>query len=157
MPEITTTVKAKSEYGIKTEEWGDEWANWSKPEFRGTPFDTSVKAGDRVQITYAEADNGKVYISTIDKVVTAAERETRALQDEPFPPDDDMGPDAPSEPSAAPGQDLWAKDRLRARTDCIACATGIFKSCLEAGILKEFPSASAVVVYAVDLEKWAKE
>ena len=170
MPEITTTVKAKSEYGIKTEEWGDEWANWSKPEFRGTPFDTSVKAGDRVQLTYAEADNGKVYISTIDKVITAAERETRALQDDPFPPDEGFpgdeagtpfpsGPaaDAPSEPSAAPGQDLWAKDRLRARTDCIACATGIFKSCLEAGVLKEFPSAETVAAYAASLEKWAKE
>ena len=96
MPEITTTVKAKSEYGIKTEEWGDEWANWSKPEYRGTPFDTSVQAGDRVQLTYAKADNGKVYISTIDKVTTA---------DVPFPPDegfpgDEAGTPFPSGPAA---------------------------------------------------------
>ena len=167
MPEITTTVKAKSAYGIKTEEWGDEWANWSKPEFRGEPFNEQVKAGDRVQITYAEADNGKVYISTIDKVITAAERETSALQDEPFPPDegfpgDEAGTPFPSGPAAesppaAPGQDLWAKDRLRARTDCIACATGIFKSSLEAGIYKEFPPANTIVDYAEVLEKWAKE
>ncbi len=154
MPEITTTVKAKSEYGIKTDEWGDEWANWSKPEYRGTPFNTQVQAGDRVQITYAKADNGKVYISTIDKVITA---DVPFPPEDEFPPDDDMRPDATGEPSAAPGQDLWAKDRLRARTDCIACATGIYKSSLEAGILKAFPPAEEIVQYAETLELWAKE
>lgn len=177
LPEIVTTVKAKSAYGIKTDEWGDEWANWSKVEFRGEPFNTAVKAGDRVQLTYAEADNGKVYISTIDKVtgglggqvqegarkMQQAARETNAV-DDPLPPeeefrgDNELPPDAtesPSQAEAVYGQELWAKDKLRARTDCIACATGIFKSCLEAGILKEFPSAAAVVAYATELEKWA--
>lgn len=167
MPEITTTVKAKSAYGIKADVWGDEWANWSKIEFRGEPFNTAVKAGDRVQVTYAEADNGKVYISTIDLVTTASERETTALQDNPFPPDDEEFPsssdivadatEAPSAPQEDYGQSLWAKDRLRARADCIACATGIFKSCLEAGIYKIFPTADKVVAYAAELEKWAKE
>ena len=166
LPEIVTTVKAKSAYGIKTEEWGDEWANWSKVEFRGEPFNTDVKAGDRVQITYAEADNGKVYISTIDKLTGGAS----PAVDQPFPPEEEYGPegqpsfgrlpDAPESPSqdeVVYGQELWAKDKLRARTDCIACATGIFKSCLEAGIQKDFPSAAAVVAYALELEKWAKE
>ncbi len=158
MPEITTTVKAKSEYGIKTEEWGDEWANWSKPEYRGTPFDTSVQAGDRVQLTYAKADNGKVYISTIDKVTHfAPEGDVPFPPEDDFPPDEDMRPDATESPSEASGQTLWAKDRLRARTDCIACATGIYKSSLEAGILKAFPPASEIVQYAETLEQWAKE
>ena len=161
MPEIVTTVKAKSPYGIKTEVWGDEWANWSKPEFRGEPFNENVKTGDRVQLTYAKADNGKVYITTIDKVVGGR-------VGEPSPPDDAFsametdvafGTAAPSEPSAPTedyGQSLWAKDRLRARTDCIACATGIYKSVIEAGIYKEFPSAETVTKYAAVLEEWAK-
>ena len=158
MPEITATVVAKSEYGIKIADDGD-WMNWSKPEYRGEPFNTEVKKGDRVQLTYAEADNGKVYISTIDRVMRASEKETEALQDDPFPPAEEFPPDAASEPSAPAedyGQSLWAKDRLRARTDCLACATGIYKSVIEAGIYKEFPSAETVAAYAATLEEWAK-
>ncbi|KKK51070.1 hypothetical protein LCGC14_3118660 [marine sediment metagenome] len=183
MPEITTTVVAKSTYGIKVKQDGPWW-NFSKVEFRGERFDTTVQKGDRVWIEYQEKEYGdadpdgeretKCWISQIEKVTAA--RETS--QDQPFPPVDDFPPDeggdlgddrafptdagsattsASSEPDVVYGQDIWAKDALRARTDCIACATGIFKSCLEAGILKEFPSASAVVAYAVELEKWAKE
>ncbi len=124
MPEITTTVKAKSEYGIKTDEWGDEWANWSKPEYRGTPFNTQVQAGDRVQLTYAKADNGKVYISTIDKVITA---------DVPFPPEDEFPPDdglpfppesssIPPDATGSPGGATLDKDRLIVRQVCVKAA-----------------------------------
>jgi len=158
LPEITTTVVAKSEYGIKVKQDGPWW-NFSKYEFRGERFDTTVKKGDRVWVEYQEKEyegEPKFFISQIAKVTAAPTDEPFPAVDE-FPPDDDMRPDAPSEPSAAPGQDLWAKDRLRARTDCIACATGIFKSSLEAGIYKEFPPANTIVDYAEVLEKWAKE
>ncbi len=167
LPEITTTVVAKSAYGIKVKQDGPWW-NFNKIEFRGERFDTTIKKGDRVWVEYNEKEYGeadervtKFFISQIEKVLSATERET--AQDQPFPSVDDFPPDDPaatsasSEPDVVYGQDIWAKDKLRARTDCIACATGIFKSCLEAGILKDFPSASAVVAYAVELEKWAKD
>ena len=153
MPEITATVVAKSEYGIQIKE--GEWWNWSKPEYRGEPFNTEVQKGDRVQITYAQTDGGKTYITTIGKVTGAV----NVPHGEDFPPIEEFPPDEPQGASAADpayGQEVWAKDKLRARTDCVACATGIFKSCLEAGILKEFPSADTVVEYAVVLEAWAK-
>jgi len=167
LPEITAKVLAKSEWGIQIKE--GEWWNWSKPEYRGEPFNTEVQKGDRVQITYAQTDEGKTYITTIGKVTGVPP--VHPLVEE-FPPSeafpgDEAGTPYPSgappvvtsEPSAADpayGQEVWAKDKLRARTDCVACATGIFKSCLEAGILKEFPSADTVVEYAVVLEAWTK-
>ncbi len=166
MSEWTGVVVAKSENGIKVVDKG-AWLNWSLPEYRGTPFDSNVKAGDRVRIEYAEVEkNGekRTYISVIENL-------SRPTPDDPFPaiddfPPEDTGdlgdgrafpPDAPESPPEAPGQDLWAKDRLRARTDCIACATGIYKSSLEAGIYKEFPPANTIVDYAEILEKWARE
>ena len=98
MPEITATVVAKSEYGIKVEQDGPWW-NWSKVEYRSEPFNTEVQKGDRVQITYAETDGGKTYITAIDKV-TGQESATGLVQGAPFPPDEDFPPDATSEPVA---------------------------------------------------------
>ena len=184
MPEITATVVAKSQGGVMLKQNGP-WFNWSLPEYRGEPFNTSVQKGDRVQITYAEkeyqdAETGetvtKYFVTTIDKVTGGLQRpappkppapETLMPPDEPFPPEEeygpegqpDFGPDAASEPVEGTedyGQSLWAKDRLRARTDCLACATGIYKSVIEAGIYKEFPSAETVANYAATLEEWAK-
>ncbi len=104
MPEITTTVKAKSQYGIKVE-GKEDWWNWSQPEYRGTPFNTQVQAGDRVQITYAEKEypDGvtKTFISTIDKVITA---DVPYPPNDEFPPDDPFPPDAPEAPDSAPDQ-----------------------------------------------------
>ena len=117
LPEITATVVAKSEYGIKIADDGD-WMNWSKPEYRGEPFNTEVKKGDRVQLTYAEADNGKVYISTIDRVMRASEKETEALQDDPFPPAEEFPPDAASEPV----EGTLDKDHSIVRQCCIKAA-----------------------------------
>jgi hypothetical protein len=174
LSEWTGVVVAKSENGIKVIDKG-KWLNWSLPDYRGTPFDSNVKAGDRVRIEYSEVEkNGekRTYISVIENLsrpqadAPQVPAQPFPSDDPPFPPDDEMPfppesssfpPDAPGLPSEAPGQDLWAKDRLRARTDCIACATGIFKSCLEAGIYKEFPSPETVVDYAATLELWAKE
>lgn len=168
MSEHKGTVRAKSQYGIKFSEDGP-WFNWAKSEKRGSPFH-DVNKGDSVRIEYYswDKDDGtKGYnISVVENLSGAA-----PVGDDPFPPEDEFPPegsiarealgspfpDATSEPSEAPGQDLWAKDRLRARTDCISCAVGIYKSSLEAGILKEFPQASEIVQYAETLELWAKE
>ncbi len=102
LPEITATVVAKSAYGIKITDDGD-WMNWSKVEYRGEPFNTEVQKGDRVQITYAESDSGKVFITTIDKVTGAALVKPSPVGagntgDEPFPPNEEFPPDATSEP-----------------------------------------------------------
>ena len=151
MSEWTGTVIAKSENGIKVVDKG-AWLNFSLPDYRGQPFDSNVKAGDRVRIEYAEVEkNGekRTYISVIENL-SRPQADVPSPATDDFPPDvgfpgDDAGtpypsgPDATESPSEAPGQDLWAKDRLRARTDCIACATGIYKSCLEAGRYQEFP------------------
>ena len=92
MPEITTTVVAKSAYGIKVKQDGPWW-NFSKPEFRGERFDTTIKKGDRVWVEYNEKESGEAdervtrcWISQIEKVTAA--RET--AQDQPFPPVDDF-------------------------------------------------------------------
>jgi hypothetical protein len=162
------TVRAKSQYGIKFSEDGP-WFNWAKSEKRGTPFHDVAK-GDSVRIEYSswEKDDGsKAY--NIYVIENLSRSGGVGPQDDPFPsdegfPGDEAGtpfpsgaPDATSDTSEAAGQTLWAKDRLRARTDCIACATGIYKSSLEAGILKTFPPASEIVQYAETLELWAKE
>ncbi len=109
LPEITATVVAKSAYGIKITDDGD-WMNWSKVEYRSEPFNTEVQKGDRVQITYAESDSGKVFITTIDKVTggvaslppDAGGYKSAAHTGEDFPPDEDpgFGTDATSEPVA---------------------------------------------------------
>lgn len=171
MPEWTGTVIAKSPNGIKAVDKG-AWLNFTKEEWRGTPFD-EVEKGDRVRIEYSE-DKGQTYISVIENLTrpTPANAASDAPSEENFPPDegfpgDEAGTPLPSglpssatESSLAPevshGQDLWAKDKLRARTDCLACATGIYKSVIEAGIYKEFPSAETVAAYAATLEEWAK-
>ena len=64
MSEWTGTIVAKSENGIKVKENGD-WLNWTKPEWRGQPFNTDVRAGDKVRIEYATVDN-KTWISVIE-------------------------------------------------------------------------------------------
>ena len=175
-------VVAKSQYGIKFTEDGP-WFNWAKPEKQGKPFD-DVSKGDSVRMeydTWDKNDGSKGYTVYVienlshpqgigpqpgafgnlptNEVMRTSERETKALQDDPFPPDEEFPPDGTSEPSPPAedyGQSLWAKDRLRARTDSIACAVGIYKSCIEAGIYKEFPSPETVVKYAATLELWAK-
>jgi len=101
LPEITATIVAKSAYGVKIKDDGD-WLNWSRVEFRGEPFNTEVQKGDRVQITYAESDSGKVFITTIDKVTggTVGDPIAAAIADQPFPPDEDFPPDEPQAASA---------------------------------------------------------
>jgi len=176
LPEYTGVVVATSQYGIKVVQDGG-WLNWSLPDYRGTPFD-KVEKGDKVRFEYAEVEKDgkkKTYISVIENL--SSPQLGMASGDIPFPPEEDFGPegqpdfgglpDAPKVLTDAPGstpggtdgdgQTLWAKDRLKARTDCIACAVGIFKSSIEMGLIKEAPTPEKVVAYAATLELWAKE
>ena len=136
MPEITGTIKAKSQYGIKLTDDG-EWWNWSKPEYRGEPFDTSVVAGDMVHVEYAEADNGKVYIATIGKVTPAPS--------DPFA--------EPPQPSPAPSQPtVSGKDVLMAKMNAIKVAGELYAACITAGVYKELPTSETIKAYAEAIE-----
>ena len=170
MSEWTGVVVATSQYGIKVVQDGG-WLNWSLPEYRGTPFD-DVSKGDKVRFEYAEVEKDgkkKTYISVIENLSHSGLGSPPS--DDPFPPEDfpldesgnfgpHLAPDAAESPPGGTdgdGQTLWAKDRLKARTDCIACAVGIFKSSIEMGLIKETPTPEKVVAYAATLELWAKE
>ena len=149
--------------------WGN--VDGEKCKFAVKEFVNDTPEGGVEKVTKYHLPQPGKWLTKEDYIGAAAEtpaaRETAA--DDPFPPDDNPpedgnfgphladAPDVTSDTPEATGQTLWAKDRLRARTDCIACATGIYKSCLEAGIYKEFPSAETVVKYAATLELWAKE
>lgn len=76
MSEWTGTIVAKSDYGIKVEQDG-EWWNWSKPEYRGEPFD-AVEKGDSVRVEYADSETGKRYISVIERLGAAPQAPTEA-------------------------------------------------------------------------------
>lgn len=134
MPEITTTVKAKSQYGIKVDDDGDWW-NWSKPEYRGEPFDTTVVAGDKVHVEYAEADNGKTYISAIAKVSGAP-----AVSE------------LPQTPPAAPQPTVSGKDTLMAKMNAIKTTGELYAACIVAGIYKELPTPETIKAYAEAIE-----
>ena len=134
MSEWTGVVVAKSENGIKVVDKG-AWLNWSLPEYRGTPFDSNVKAGDRVRIEYSEVEkNGekRTYISVIENLSRPS-----APVDEPFPAVDDFPPDEgfPGDeagtpyPGGAPDATespvgaITDKDRLIVRQVCIKAAS----------------------------------
>ena len=90
LSEWTGTVIAKSPNGIKAVDKG-AWLNFTKEEWRGTPFD-EVEKGDRVRIEYSE-DKGQTYINVIENLTPRASvGETAALQDSPFPPDEAAAP-----------------------------------------------------------------
>jgi hypothetical protein len=121
----------------------NQWYNPTKVgQDEGSDWPNVVK-GDRVLLGYSE-EYGRWCFHSVIKA-------------------DPSAPSAPSElptvetGAPSPGSELWAKDRLRARTDCIACATGIYKSCIEAGLVKELPSSETLIAYAESLEKWARE
>lgn len=146
MPKKVGAVTAKSKYGIILD-GGDEWLNWSKPDYRGEPWEAdSVVKGDVVELTVDGS-----FISTVQRV-GKAEDVTPPAQDSP-----ESGNFGPPTDTPSPGSDLWAKDKLRARTDSVSCAVGIYKSCIEAGLKKEFPEVEEVIAYAAALEKWARE
>lgn len=150
MPEVfgnvTEFIKKRDGaiFGLKC--GADEYL-YSWPDKRGEPFmDARVSIGSPVRIEWApftKDGKEKKYASVLE-----------VLGDAPGVPSAPSGDDFDPQP---PGQDLWAKDRLRARTDCISCAVGIYKSSLEAGLLKEMPGSAEIVAYAEALESWARE
>lgn len=123
--------------------------NLSNPsDVADSPFPPDEVPGGREPMLTSGAGFG-----TVDKITRSVEA------DRPLPSAADFPPDEPQErlePTEDYGQSLWAKDRLRARTDCIACAVGIFKSSIELGLITEFPKPETVVAYAATLELWAK-
>ncbi|KKL58641.1 hypothetical protein LCGC14_2223390, partial [marine sediment metagenome] len=139
MSEWTGVVVAKSENGIKVVDKG-AWLNWSLPDYRGTPFDSNVKAGDRVRIEYAEVEkNGekRTYISVIENL-SRPQTATDAFPptyppDDPFPsePPHDGYPGFPggedptgmqSDATESPVAATLDKDRLIVRQVCVKAA-----------------------------------
>ena len=145
MPEITGPVKAKSQYGVKMTDDGDWW-NWSKPEYRGQPFDTSVVAGDTVHVEYTKADNGKIYISTIGKVVRGGPRAEEWEPDDFPPPEPAQTPPVPSQPTVS------GKDILMAKMNAIKVAGELYAACITAGVYKELPTPETIKAYAEAIE-----
>ncbi len=152
LPEITATVVAKSEWGIQIKE--GEWWNWSKPEYRGEPFNTEVQKGDRVQITYAETDGGKTYITSIGKV-TAGSRpvpDEQRLDEEGWEDFRETSPDAPSEPSG-PAAGLGVvvdRDHSIVRQTCIKAAS----VALQHNMGNQQEKAGMITYLAGVLEDW---
>lgn len=129
MPEVVGTVTAKSEYGLKLDS-NEDWWNWSKPEYRGEPFQTDVKKGDTVKVTYAEADNGKVYISAIEVLGQSQ----------------DVTPDATESPGEARDGQFRSPLDFR-RTSALAQAVAYYTGAPD-------PSADEVIKTAARFEKY---
>jgi hypothetical protein len=150
LSEWTGVVVAKSENGIKVVDKG-AWLNWSLPDYRGTPFDSDVKAGDRVRIEYSEVEkNGekRTYISVIENL-------SRPQTDVPFPPDDEMPfpPESSSFPPDAPSDTPEAtidKDRLIVRQVCVKAAS----EALAISPLNAEEKAGRITYLAGELEDW---
>src|SRR3989304_5904764 len=102
MPKRTVFGSAKSAYGIMMDD-EDVWLNYSLPEYRGEPFDTTVQKGDVVTVTYHEQEKKdgtlKTYVSTIGKVT----RGRKAQPDDEVPFEDNAweGTEAQEQPSGA--------------------------------------------------------
>lgn len=155
MPEITGVVAAKSGYGIKLDR-NEDWWNWSKVEYRGQPFDTTVQKGDTVRVVYnqqekQDPDTGepitKTFISVIDRVVTSRDV---------TPPDPDDWPEdeaeAPQTPPAAREWGVGGKDLLMAKENAIKVAGEIYAACIVAGIYKTLPTPDTITAYAEAIE-----
>ena len=127
-----------------------EWWNWSKPEYRGEPFDTAVQTGDMVHVEYAEADSGKVYISTISKVTTAS----------PTPPPVEFNASGeytadpiPVPATTPPTKPVVAgKDILMAKMNAIRTTGELYAACITVGLIKELPTPSTIKAYAEAIE-----
>jgi hypothetical protein len=146
--EWTGTIVAKSENGIKVKENG-EWLNWTKPEWRGQPFNTDVRAGDRVRIEYATVDN-KTYISVIENLSRPHESSA------PFPPEDEFpggGGDDRAFPTDAGRESVEAPgDRQTSivRQTCIKAAS----VALQHGMGTPEEKAGGILYLAGELENW---
>lgn len=147
---VTEFIKMKDGrvFGLK---FGADEYIYSFPDQRGEPFmDARVSIGSQVRVEWAPFTDKKGKEKKYANVLEVLDGDAPIIPSGPKQVGDDY-------PPPQPGQELWAKDRLRARTDCIACATGIYKSCIEGGFLKTLPTSEELIAYAAALEKWARE
>ena len=152
MSEWTGTIVAKSENGIKVKENGD-WLNWTKPEWRGQPFNTDVRAGDKVRIEYATVDN-KTWISVIENLTHGY---APPPADSPFPPEEefpgggDLGDDRafPTDATSEPPEALDRQTSI-VRQTCIKAAS----VALQHGMGTPEEKAGGIIYLAGQLEQW---
>lgn len=166
MPEITGVVTAKSEKGIMVDQLGERWAIWSNIEYRGEPFNTNVKKGDVVCITYAEKEwpDGKktIFISVIDRVTQAqdvtlpdvgSDRQAAWEASGNFgPPPDDWQPVIAQTPPAPAYGPVSGKDALMAKMNAIKATSELYAACIEAGLYKKLPTPDEISSYAEAIE-----
>ena len=148
MPEWTGTVVATSEFGIKVVDKG-EWLNWSLPDYRGEPFDTDIRQGDRVRIEYAKGKGDKTYISVIENLTHGY---APPPADSPFPPGQDFPPDEPQDAPGSPLADESSTDRQTSiiRQTCIKAAA----VSLQHGMGTPEEKAGGIIYLAGALEDW---
>ena len=149
MAEITGVVSAKSPYGVKIDD-NEEWWNWSLPEYRGEPFDTTVQKGDVVTVTYHEQEKKdvtlKTYLSTIGKVT----RGRKAQPDDEVPFEDPW--EGTEAQQAAPKWGYEQKDKLIAKVSALKCASEIYSASITVGIIKTLPTPDTIKAYAEAIE-----
>ena len=161
MSEWTGVVVAKSENGIKVKDKGP-WLNWSLPDYRGTPFDSDVKAGDKVRIEYAAVEkdgNKRTYISVIENLSRASSFSSRPEDaDNPFPPEEGFTSDGdfkgdnemPTDAAESPPAGTIDKDRLIVRQVCVKAAS----EALAISPLDTEERAGRITYLAGELESW---
>lgn len=147
MPTRMGAVSAKSAYGIMLD-GKDEWVNYSKPEYRGSPWEAdSVVKGDVVQI---ETDDSGKFIKSICRVSQG--------QDVTLPGDFGEAPGlAPIEVEPISQWGYREKDKLMLQESCIKSAVTIFAACVTVGLYKQLPTSEVILAYSQALAKHAME
>jgi len=153
MPERTAVVTAKSAYGVKLDD-EEDWANWSLPEYRGEPFDTTVQKGDVVTLTYHEQEKKdgtvKTYVSTIGKVTRA--RKAQPDDEVPFEDNAWEGTEAQEQPSGARQGRLSPHDAIMAKENALKVTGELYAACITVGIIKTLPTPDTIKAYAEAIE-----
>ena len=150
MPEWTGVVVATSEFGIKVVDKG-EWLNWSIEEYRGEPFDTDIRQGDRVRIEYAKGKGDKTYISVIENLSRPQENPAPGSvfpPGEEFSSEPDFAPDAPGSPPG--GESSTDRQTSIIRQSCVKAAA----VCLQHGMGTPEEKAGGIIYLAGALEDW---
>jgi hypothetical protein len=152
MPEWTGTVVATSEFGIKVVDKG-EWLNWSLADYRGKPFDTNIRQGDRVRIEYAKGKGDKTYISVIENLSRPQESDAPGSV---FPPEQDFPPDEvpyeypPPDTTSEPSESPTDRQTSIVRQTCIKAAA----MALQHGMGTPEEKAGGMTYLAGALEDW---
>ena len=136
MPEKTGTVtgfikkRDGTPFGLNLD--GEEYL-YSFPDKRGEPWNADrVNIGDRVRVEYTDYTkdgNTKQYLAVIEWLDGAS-------------------------PQASESQE-WGyenRDKLMAKENSISAAASLYAACINAGIIKELPTAQTIKAYAEALE-----